>query len=465
MKSWRRRRGGRPGALSEEERARRRRRERGREAGVVRESSAPATSATTVRVREQTRYGRAVRRGEGGPRRLLRRARRSTGARLGRVDPGGRHGASCVLTATRGERSRSVRASDLRHRRRQSPGTPTARRRRAGCARSTPPWYDLSRRWASRSDTDELRAEPRRDARSRVRDGDTRVTDGPFAETKEQLGGYYLIDCRSLDEAIEWAARIPARAHGTVEVRPLVMRHAEVADRRRRSPRLPGGVRARPSPILARVLGDFELAEDAVQDAFATALERWPRDGVPANPGAWIVTTARNRAIDRLRRDRDARPEDRAARAAARSLPARRTRRADDPGRAPRADLHLLPPRARARGAGRPDAAHASAASRRPRSRAPSSSPSRRSRSGSCARSARSATPAFPSRVPRRPPPARPAAGRAGRRSTSSSTRATRPRRATRSSADELCDEAIRLAKLLAVLDAGRARGARACSR
>jgi RNA polymerase sigma-70 factor (ECF subfamily) len=56
--------------------------------------------------------------------------------------------------------------------------------------------------------------------------------------------------------------------------------------------------------ILTRVLGDLELAEDAVQDAFATALERWPDDGVPRNPGAWIVTTARNRAIDRIRRDR-----------------------------------------------------------------------------------------------------------------------------------------------------------------
>ena len=56
--------------------------------------------------------------------------------------------------------------------------------------------------------------------------------------------------------------------------------------------------------ILTRVVGDLELAEDAVQDAFATALERWLRDGVPGNPGAWIVTTARNRAIDRIRRDR-----------------------------------------------------------------------------------------------------------------------------------------------------------------
>jgi RNA polymerase sigma-70 factor (ECF subfamily) len=56
--------------------------------------------------------------------------------------------------------------------------------------------------------------------------------------------------------------------------------------------------------ILTRVLGDLELAEDAVQDAFATALERWPVEGTPRTPGAWIVTTARNRAIDRIRRDR-----------------------------------------------------------------------------------------------------------------------------------------------------------------
>src|SRR5688572_26392173 len=56
--------------------------------------------------------------------------------------------------------------------------------------------------------------------------------------------------------------------------------------------------------ILTRVVGDLELAEDSVQDAFATALERWPRDGLPRSPGAWIVTTARNRAIDRIRREK-----------------------------------------------------------------------------------------------------------------------------------------------------------------
>src|SRR5260221_13131950 len=53
---------------------------------------------------------------------------------------------------------------------------------------------------------------------------------------------------------------------------------------------------------LIRVLGDFDLAEEAVQEAFVAALETWPSRGVPDNPGAWITTTARNRAIDRLRR-------------------------------------------------------------------------------------------------------------------------------------------------------------------
>ena len=55
---------------------------------------------------------------------------------------------------------------------------------------------------------------------------------------------------------------------------------------------------------LVGFFGDFDLAEEAAQEAFAVAAERWPRDGVPANPGAWLTVTARNRAIDRIRRER-----------------------------------------------------------------------------------------------------------------------------------------------------------------
>jgi hypothetical protein len=56
----------------------------------------------------------------------------------------------------------------------------------------------------------------------RVRDGERMLTDGPFAETKEQLGGFYLLECNSLDEAIEWASKIPGASSGSVEVRPVM---------------------------------------------------------------------------------------------------------------------------------------------------------------------------------------------------------------------------------------------------
>ena len=55
---------------------------------------------------------------------------------------------------------------------------------------------------------------------------------------------------------------------------------------------------------LVRLTGDWDLAEECAQDAFATALERWPRDGIPRRPGAWLTTVARNRAVDRARRAR-----------------------------------------------------------------------------------------------------------------------------------------------------------------
>ena len=61
---------------------------------------------------------------------------------------------------------------------------------------------------------------------------------------------------------------------------------------------------ARVLASLVSWLGDIELAEDAAQEAFATAAERWPRDGAPPNPTGWLITTARNRAIDRIRRER-----------------------------------------------------------------------------------------------------------------------------------------------------------------
>jgi hypothetical protein len=56
----------------------------------------------------------------------------------------------------------------------------------------------------------------------RVRDGKTLTTDGPFAETKEQLGGFYVMNCKDLDEAIAYAAKIPAVSDGSIEIRPIL---------------------------------------------------------------------------------------------------------------------------------------------------------------------------------------------------------------------------------------------------
>src|SRR6202166_1425570 len=66
--------------------------------------------------------------------------------------------------------------------------------------------------------------------------------------------------------------------------------------------------------VLVRVFGDIDVAEEAVQDAFTAAVERWPSTGLPPSPAGWIITTARNRAINRLRRE--ASREDRHAQAA-----------------------------------------------------------------------------------------------------------------------------------------------------
>jgi hypothetical protein len=66
------------------------------------------------------------------------------------------------------------------------------------------------------------RLRPTADATTvRVRDGEVLASDGPFAETKEQIGGYYVVDCKDLDEAVEVAAKIPGARFGSIEVRPI----------------------------------------------------------------------------------------------------------------------------------------------------------------------------------------------------------------------------------------------------
>ena len=129
-----------------------------------------------------------------------------------------------------------------------------------------------------------------------VEDGETLTTDGPFVETKE-AGGYCFLRRTTSTRRSSWPRGSRRRAwrrdrgaaaRGAVAILEQVFREQW------------GRVLA----ALIGFLGDFDLAEEAAQEAFAIAAERWPRDGVPDNPGAWLVTTARNRAIDRIRRDR-----------------------------------------------------------------------------------------------------------------------------------------------------------------
>ena len=82
------------------------------------------------------------------------------------------------------------------------------------------PWLDVLRARGMWVTGDQL-APPRRARTVRVRDGKTIVTDGPFAETKEAVGGFDILECGSLDEAVEIAARHPIAEMGTIEVRPL----------------------------------------------------------------------------------------------------------------------------------------------------------------------------------------------------------------------------------------------------
>ena len=184
---------------------------------------------------------------------------------------------------------------------------------------------------------------------------------------------------------------------------------------------------------LIRLLGDFDLAEEALHDAFAAAVERWPRDGVPANPRAWLVSTGRFKAIDthsparpvRRLTHRDRRP-------AHAVTPMRRGRGRRRRGRPAPAHLHLLPSRPVARRADRADPARGL----RPHHRGDRPRVSHRGADrGAADRPCQG-------QDPRRPHSVSGAFARRASRSDStasstssiwSSTRATTPRRATRS--------------------------------
>ncbi len=127
----------------------------------------------------------------------------------------------------------------------------------------------------------------------RPEDEDVLITDGPYAEGKEYLGGLCLIKAPDLDAALEWAGRrpgpppCPSRCARSCTRRGLMTGAVDVETVFRAE-------YGRAVSVLVRFLGDIDLAEEAVQDAFATALRDWPRTGVPPNPAGWIITTARN---------------------------------------------------------------------------------------------------------------------------------------------------------------------------
>ena len=133
-----------------------------------------------------------------------------------------------------------------------------------------------------------------------MRGDETLVTDGPFVETKDVVGGFTLIDCADLRRGDRHRRPAPVRAlrdHRGPTGLGAVTDEVEAA--------VAAAFRDEWTQVVATLIrqtGDWDLAEDCAQEAFATALDRWRRDGIPTRPGAWLTTTARNRATDHLRR-------------------------------------------------------------------------------------------------------------------------------------------------------------------
>ena len=229
------------------------------------------------------------------------------------------------------------------------------------------------------------------------------MIDGPFAETKELIAGFWIWQVKSHGRGDRVGQALPQpdgraspRSRSARSSRPrtsatssrpsCASRRSGCARRSRRqstSCAIGGRVTAcradthraidavwriesaRLIAGLARIVRDVGLAEELAQDALVAALEQWPESGVPDNPGAWLMATAKHRAIDRLRREQAARAQARGARPRARGAAgdgragSRRRARRRHRRRPAAPDLHRLPSGALDRGARRAHAAPA----------------------------------------------------------------------------------------------------------
>ncbi len=135
------------------------------------------------------------------------------------------------------------------------------------------------------------------------------VTDGPFTESKEHIGGFWVIEAADLDAALGlghqgnsglWRAgrgqAVPGESGRLMSGRPIEERDLDVE-------RVFRDEYGRAVSVLVRVCGDIDLAEDGVQEAFTIAAQLWREEGLPPSPAGWIITTARRKIIDRLRRE------------------------------------------------------------------------------------------------------------------------------------------------------------------
>ena len=127
----------------------------------------------------------------------------------------------------------------------------------------------------------------------RTRNGEMTITDGPFAEAAEQIGGYYVLDAPDLDTVIDLCRVLPAN---DIDIRPVLDTPEPTVIERL--------YRAEWGRLLSLVVTRtrrLDLAEDALGEAFARAAQRWPVEGVPANPSGWLFTTAYRHVIGRVR--------------------------------------------------------------------------------------------------------------------------------------------------------------------